>query len=611
MGRDAACLPRRGAAAGAAAAAAVLLLLGGSIPSPIPITTPTTSSSSSSSNGGGVVLCALASEVADPSYGASSGFPSGGSGLSDQLSQIFSSVGPFVSQLLSGGSGDGVEGVGDSGGGGGGPGGALGALYEMGRRAAGALSTSLASDEARESMWVPLHEQIGVARDMLGLPGDDAQGVRSAARLLLAAQLPIARFAAEREACDDEEADNRALKIVNEYPTTKKMLQDYMEQKPDRNIRAAPADLLRLHGAMKEHLRAFRAAAANNILPVSILGALDSLSTEAAALVTGYLATVSRYLVFKDRFKKNKRGLSFFARHVLPRLLQLFALQLDACRHLWRFLSFVAPHETSISPAAFKPSLPPAGAAAAAAAATAAANAAAASATAASTAAAAANSASSAYPSSYPTPPALTIHDAETGGALRTLAQNLGFAVPSVPHAAARGFGRRLLARVQVHIGALHALAQGCLAATSLSFQREYAEAEDRVELGEAPAAAFLSLKDKSEQLGPQTEQQQTAEKPKQSEGKPRKKNTHRLRALNRKPPASAAAAAPAAAEAPVAEVANDIMQQQQLTSDDESATPIADAAADATTDAAATAATVSDSSATTEGPTDESDRRL
>lgn len=222
MGRDAACLPRRGAAAGAAAAAAVLLLLGGSIPSPIPITTPTTSSSSSSSNGGGVVLCALASEVADPSYGASSGFPSGGSGLSDQLSQIFSSVGPFVSQLLSGGSGDGVEGVGDSGGGGGGPGGALGALYEMGRRAAGALSTSLASDEARESMWVPLHEQIGVARDMLGLPGDDAQGVRSAARLLLAAQLPIARFAAEREACDDEEADNRALKIVNEYPTTKK-----------------------------------------------------------------------------------------------------------------------------------------------------------------------------------------------------------------------------------------------------------------------------------------------------------------------------------------------------------------------------------------------------
>lgn len=141
--------------------------------------------------------------------GASS---SGPGGFSEQFASALSSLGPLFGQFLSSG---------ESGGASSGAG-ALGALYDMGRRAAGALSASIASDEAREGMWVPLHEQLGLARDMLGLPGDDAQGVRSAARLLLAAQLPIVRFAAEREASDDEEADRRALRIVTEYPTTKK-----------------------------------------------------------------------------------------------------------------------------------------------------------------------------------------------------------------------------------------------------------------------------------------------------------------------------------------------------------------------------------------------------
>ncbi|CDJ68846.1 kelch motif domain-containing protein, putative [Eimeria necatrix] len=342
------------------------------------------------------------------------------------------------------------------------------------------------------------------------------------------------------------------------------MLADYMEQKPDRNIRAAPAELIRLHEEMKEHLKAFRAAAASNILPVSILGALDSLSNEAALKVNGYLATVARYLTYTDRFSKNKRGLVFFARHMLPRLLQLFALQLDACRHLWRFLSFASPRETLTGPLTFKPSLSPSGAAAAAAAAAAAG--AAEGADEDSTfgsevdPSAAAAAAAAAHAPSLPV--ALTVHDSEAGGPLRTLAQNLGVHLPTVPHADARAFGRRLLARVQVHIGALYALAQGCLAATALSFQREYAEAEDRVELGEAPAAAFLSLRGQSECVekssskkskGKETAKENAAEESGRDgqPTEPQKKQSHRLRALNRGRPAGSAATAAAAAGNP------------------------------------------------------------
>lgn len=358
---------------------------------------------------------------------------------------------PVVSQLLS-------PSVDSSGGPGTASGnGALGALYDFGRKAAGALSTSLASDETRETVWVPLHEQLGLMRDFLGLPADDAQGVRSAARLLLASQLPLLRFASEREACKDPEADRRALKLVLEYPAAKKMLSDYMDQRPDRNLRGAPADLSLIYTEMKEYLTALRGAGDGHVLPVSILGGLDILSNDAATKINGYLATVARYFMYGERFARNKRGLAFFARSVLPRILHLFALQLDGCRYLWRFLADVSPRPAVSS---FDP-------------------------------AAEANT----------TTPNIPLYDGEGTGAIGAIAQNLGFKTPSIPYASARAFGRRLLARVQVQIGALYSLSRGCLAATSLSFQRQYAEAQDKVELGETPAAAFLALREQSEQL--------------------------------------------------------------------------------------------------------------
>lgn len=154
-----------------------------------------------------------ASEPPEPPLGLTASSPV----IMDQLSSMLASFMPVVNQLLSP-SGDGGLGVPGAA-----PGaGALGALYEFGRKAAGALSTSLASDETRETVWVPLHEQLGLMRDFLGLPADDAQGVRSAARLLVASQLPLLRFASERESCTDPEADRKALKLVTEYPAAKK-----------------------------------------------------------------------------------------------------------------------------------------------------------------------------------------------------------------------------------------------------------------------------------------------------------------------------------------------------------------------------------------------------
>ena len=214
MGGDAATRPRRGAAgaaATAAAAAALLLLF--------------SSSNSSSGSSSSILFCAAATEGSMdlPYMGMPQGptpFPP--SGVSDQLSNFLSATVPFISRILSSSSEDGEGGGGDAAAAAAAAAaGPLGALIDLGKKAASALTTSPVSNDTREGIWVPLHAKLGSARDMLGLPGDDAQGVRSAARLLLAAQLPIARFAAEREACTDEEEDMRALKIVNEYPTTK------------------------------------------------------------------------------------------------------------------------------------------------------------------------------------------------------------------------------------------------------------------------------------------------------------------------------------------------------------------------------------------------------
>lgn len=138
----------------------------------------------------------------------------GSSPLVQQLSALVSSLAPAVNQFFSS-SGDSPGAISNGSG-------AFGVLYDMGRKVAGALSTSLASNEARETLWLPLHEQLGMMRDFLGLSADDARGVRSAARLLVVCQLPLLRFAAEREVCTDPEADRKALKLVSEYPTAKK-----------------------------------------------------------------------------------------------------------------------------------------------------------------------------------------------------------------------------------------------------------------------------------------------------------------------------------------------------------------------------------------------------
>lgn len=230
-----------------------------------------------------------------------------------------------------------------------------------------------------------------------------------------------------------------------------------MEQRPERNLRGAPADMAAIYTEMKEYLKALRGAGEGQVLPVSILGGLDTLSNDAATKINGYLATVARYFMYGDRFARNKKGLVFFARHVLPRILQLFALQLDGCRYLWRFLADIPPRS---GVASFDRT--------------------------AETPASTAN---------------IPLYEGEGTTTLGVIAQNLGFKTPSTPYAHARAFGRRLLARVQVQIGALYSLSRGCLAATSLSFQRLYAEAQDKVELGETPAVAFLSLREQIEQL--------------------------------------------------------------------------------------------------------------
>ncbi|KAL8455113.1 hypothetical protein Emag_001050 [Eimeria magna] len=423
----------------------------------------------------------------------------------DQLSSMLSSVVPVVSQLL----GPSVEGPLGSSTSGGGKGG-LGLLLDLGKKAAGALSTSVASDEAREELWVPIHEQLGVVRDYLGLPADDAEGVRSAARLLTASQLPILRFAAERELCSDTEADKKALRLVVEYPAAKKMLLEYFEQPPDRNIRAAPADLASIYAEMKDHLTALRAAGEKQVLPVSILGGLDHLSSDAAVKISAYLGTVSRYFLYGDRFPKNKKGLVFFARHVLPRILQLFALQLDACRYIWLFLAAVSPSPTlSLWDTA------------------------------------AAETSGTAAAASTP------FSESDAGGALGAIAQNLGFKMPAAPYAHGRAFGRRLLARVQLQISAIHSLSRGCLAATSLAFQKDYAEAQERVELGESPASAFQILLEQSEQLqlspnssssstsastsSSNSEAAATASAAQEQPAAVKEKASHRLRALARR----------------------------------------------------------------------------
>ncbi|KAL8452876.1 hypothetical protein Emed_001174 [Eimeria media] len=454
------------------------------------------------------VSLAVASEApeAPEPYGAGALAAAGGAQppVLDQLSSMLSSVVPVVSQLL-GPAGEGPLGSPSAGGGKGG----LGVLLDLGKRAAGALSTSMASDEAREELWVPIHEQLGVVRDYLGLPADDAEGVRSAARLLTASQLPILRFAAERELCSDSEADQKALRLVVEYPAAKKMLTEYFEQPPDRNIRAAPADLAAMYSEMKDYLSALRAAGEKQVLPVSILGGLDHLSSDAAVKISAYLGTVSRYFLYGDRFAKNKKGLVFFARHVLPRILQLFALQLDACRYLWLFLSAVSP-----SPALSLWDT------------------------------AAAETGGAAAASSTP------LSESDAAGALGAIAQNLGFKLPAAPYAHGRAFGRRLLARVQLQISAIHSLSRGCLAATSLAFQRDYAEAQERVELGESPASAFQRLLEQSEQLqlSPNTssnssnssgssggEAAASAGAAQEQQAAAKEKANHRLRALARR----------------------------------------------------------------------------
>ncbi|XP_026193104.1 uncharacterized protein LOC34622381, partial [Cyclospora cayetanensis] len=405
----------------------------------------------------------------------------------EQLASVISSVAPTVGQFLFS-SGDGSSGSSDFSGGGG----TLATLSDFGRKAAGAFSTTLASNNGREAVWVPLHEHLGLLRDFLGLSGDDKRGVRNAAYLLLASQLPLLQFAVERDACKDPEDDRKALNVVTNYPPTKKMLEAYMEQRPDKNLQGAPADLVELYSDFREHLKALRGAGGGQVLPVSIVGGLDSLSRNTAELVNGYLATVARYLTYGDRFQKNKRGLLFFTRHVLPRVLQLFALQLDACRYVWNFLEEVfpggmyAPVSTSLS------ELP-----------------------------------------SYPARP--LVFDEEDGGTLRLMAQNLGFSPPQAPYAHARALVRRILARVQLQLSSLYALSRGCLAGTSLSFQREYAEAQNRIELGEVPASAFLILKEKSEQ----PKAIQAADQTPEATAEKKEKANPRLRALKRNAPRS------------------------------------------------------------------------
>lgn len=432
----------------------------------------------------GLVLCALGGYIS-PCVGSESPetpivAPSGPPFMNDQLSSAFSSILPVVSQLLSP-SGDGN--LGDTLGGG------FGVLYDAGKKAVGALSTSLASDDAREGLWVPLHEQLGLVRDVLGLRADDSQGVRNAAGLLIASQLPLRRFASEREACTDPEADQKALKLVTEYPASKKMLTEYIEQTPDRNLRAAPAELEEIHAEMNEYLTTLRDAVEGQVLPVSILGGLDTLSSTAAIKINGYLATVTRYFMYGDRFSKNKRGLVFFSKHILPRILQLFALQLDGCRYIWRFIAEVSA-DTGMGP--FDP-----------------------------------------QSEALFAPPKFSFYDGYTTGTLGAIAQNLGFRIPSTPYAHGRSFGRRLLARVQIQLGALFALSRGCLAATSLTFQRQYAEAQDKVELGEAPSTAFLSLLEQSEQLIGGNKAKAPAETAAQAAEKRLRANP-RLRALTR-----------------------------------------------------------------------------
>lgn len=280
------------------------------------------------------------------------------------------------------------------------------------------------------------------------------------------------------------------------------MLAEYLEQEPDRNLRAAPRDLAALYTDMRAYTNALRDAGASHVFPVSLLGGLDTLSNEAASKISGYLATVARYLTLTDRFQKNKKGLSFFARHVLPRVLQVFALQLDACRHVWRFLSEVSsktpspPVEEAVS----------------------------------SSQAPAADFSLTAGES--------PLYSDQASGPLGALAQNLGFNTPTTPYASARAFGRRLLARVQVQLGALYSLSRGCLAASSLTFQTQYAEAQDRVEMGESPAAAFHTLKEECNTLVAGSGEGQGAgsstQQAKEKGTKDKKRQDPRLRALSR-----------------------------------------------------------------------------
>ncbi|OEH79301.1 kelch motif domain-containing protein [Cyclospora cayetanensis] len=287
----------------------------------------------------------------------------------EQLASVISSVAPTVGQFLFS-SGDGSSGSSDFSGGGG----TLATLSDFGRKAAGAFSTTLASNNGREAVWVPLHEHLGLLRDFLGLSGDDKRGVRNAAYLLLASQLPLLQFAVERDACKDPEDDRKALNVVTNYPPTKKMLEAYMEQRPDKNLQGAPADLVELYSDFREHLKALRGAGGGQVLPVSI-----------------------------------------------------------------------------------------------------------------------------------------------------------------APYAHARALVRRILARVQLQLSSLYALSRGCLAGTSLSFQREYAEAQNRIELGEVPASAFLILKEKSEQ----PKAIQAADQTPEATAEKKEKANPRLRALKRNAPRS------------------------------------------------------------------------
>lgn len=312
------------------------------------------------------------------------------------------------------------------------------------------------------------------------------------------------------------------------------MLQAYAKQEPDRQLRSALTDLTVFHTELKKYVSALQQAnQQQQVLPVSLLAAVDVLGVDIGAKVNGYLATLARYLLYSDRFARNKKSLAFFARLVLPRVLQLFAMQLEACRLVWAALL----------------KAPAAAAAAAAVAAAADGRGSEEAAAAASAAAAVAVGLSPALQAEVGGVAAEdegadgneaflpSFYDHQEIGPGLALLRLLGLKPRRQANSYGRGIARRLLARVRAQVADIQAISLGALAATDVAFQVEFATAVGKAGTGVSNQEAFGALLQRAHEMAGASESadaEKTAKK--QNRVDPRKNALRRGRPTGAQP---------------------------------------------------------------------------